>query len=106
MTDAADLEALLAAAGRTLPDGWTGGEATLADGTLTRRFATPDGERVVFYAAREGGPATLARARWDDDLGEYVVGPDLSERCLDGGPATDERLFRAALTLLVDWSGA
>lgn len=102
MTDAADLEALLAAAGRTLPDGWTGGEATLADGTLTRRFATPDGERVVFYAVREGGPATLARATWDDDRGEYVVGPELSERFLDDGRATDERLFRAALTLMAE----
>ncbi len=101
MTDAADLEALLAAAG-PLPDGWTGGEATLADGTLTRRFATPDGERVVFYAVREGGPATLARATRDDDRGEYVVGPDLSERFLDDGRATDERLFRAALTLMAE----
>lgn len=100
--DPATLPALLAAADReALPDGWTGGEATREDGILTRRFATEDGERVVFYACREGTDgartATLARATWDDALGEYVVGPDLAERA---DAPTDAALFRAALALM------
>jgi hypothetical protein len=90
---------LLAAAGRdALPDGWTGGEATCDAGVLTRRFATHDGARVVFYALRAGGTATLARATWDDDREEYVVGPDLAERAAAG---TDAALFRAALDLML-----
>jgi hypothetical protein len=98
VTDGATpLADLLAAADRdALPDGWTGGGATREDGVLTRRFATPGGERVVFYAL-DDGTATLARATWDDEAGEYVVGPDLAERA-DAG--TDAALFRAALELM------
>jgi hypothetical protein len=100
VTDGATpLAALLAAAGRdTPPDRWTGGEATHEDGTLTRRFATQDERRVVFYALDDGA-ATLARATWDDDRGEYVVGPDLAERADVG---TDAALFRAALELMAE----
>lgn len=91
---------LLAAAGREeLPEGWTGGTAEREDGILTRRFATPDGAEVVFYALRDDGTATLARATWDDDLGEYVVGPDRTERA---AAPTDAALFRAALALMVE----
>jgi len=91
---------LLAAAGRdALPDGWTGGEATRDAGVLTRRFVTHDGARVVFYALRVDGTATLARASWDDVAGEYVVGPDRTERA-DAG--TDAALFRAALDLMAE----
>lgn len=97
--DATPLADLLAAVGRdALPDGWTGGEATREGGVLTRRFATHDGERVVFYAVRDDGTTTLARATWDADLGEYVVGPDRAERA-DAG--TDAALFRAALDLML-----
>jgi hypothetical protein len=98
--DPAPLSDLLAAAERdALPDGWIGGEATREAGVRTRRFVTDDGERVVFYA-RGDGATTLARATWDDERGEYVVGPDLAERA-DAG--TDAALFRAALRLMHGW---
>lgn len=93
---------LLAAADRdALPDGWTGGMAECEDGVLTRRFATHDEERVVFYALGADGPATLARATWDDDHGEYVVGPDLAEQA---DAPTDAALFRVALTVMAEWN--
>jgi hypothetical protein len=101
--DPTPLSDLLAAADRdALPGDWTGGEAAVGDGQLTRRFAARDGERVVFYALDADGTATLARARWDDDAGEYVVGPDRTERA---DAATDVALFRAALDLMATWPG-
>jgi hypothetical protein len=94
----APLADLLAATdGDALPEGWTGGEATCEDGVLVRRFVARDEQRVVLYALDADGTATLARATWDADLGEYVVGPDLAERA-DAG--TDAALFRAALALM------
>lgn len=110
MVEATPLADLLAETGRdALPEGWTGGTAEYEDGVLTRRFATHDGEQVVFYAVREDGTATLARATWDGELGEYLVGPDRAERALNGSEgragdrspaATDRALLRAALSLM------
>jgi len=110
MVESTPLTGLLAETGRNaLPEGWTGGTAEYEDGVLTRRFVTHDEERVVFYAVHEDGTATLARATWDGELGEYLVGPDRAERALDRSEgrardrspaATDRALLRAARSLL------